>query len=167
MVNGKTDRRVSLSNKKESTIEAVQYLLYALLEIISKLYLPVIKDNSLLQTRSKDIIDHFFELLNEQGHLQRSVIFYSDQLHLSPQYLSSLIKKETGKPIKQWISYMVIKHAKELLKTTSLSIKEISNRLQFVDSSLFADISDDAQGLQPIHTEKIIKSENSRKIYVL
>lgn len=123
--------------KEESTVEAVQYLLYALLEVISKLYLPVIKDNSLLQTRSKDIIDHFFELLNEQGHLQRSVIFYSDQLHLSPQYLSSLIKKETGKPIKQWISYMVIKHANELLKTTSLSIKEVSNRLQFVDSSLF------------------------------
>ena len=123
--------------KEESTVEAVQYLLYALLELVSKLYLPVIKNNSLLQTRSQDIIEHFFELLNEHGHLQRSVLFYSDQLHLSPQYLSSLIKKETGKPIKQWISYRVIKHAKELLKTTSLSIKEVSNQLQFVDSSLF------------------------------
>lgn len=123
--------------KEESTIESVQYLLYALLELISKLYLPVIKNNSLLQTRSQNIIEHFFELLNEHGHLQRSVLFYSDQLHLSPQYLSSLIKKETGKPIKQWISYRVIKQAKELLKTTSLSIKEVSNQLQFVDSSLF------------------------------
>ncbi|AZA85199.1 AraC family transcriptional regulator [Chryseobacterium lactis] len=125
------------NTKEESTLESVQYLLYALLELVSKLYLPVIKNNSLLQTRSQDIIEHFFELLNKHGHLQRSVLFYSDQLHLSPQYLSSLIKKETGKPIKQWISYMVIKHAKELLKTTSLSIKEVSNQLQFVDSSLF------------------------------
>nr|WP_315027911.1 AraC family transcriptional regulator [uncultured Chryseobacterium sp.] len=122
---------------EKSTPESVQYLLYALLELVSKLYLPVIKNNSLLQTRSQDIIDHFFQLLNEHGHLQRSVQFYSGQLHLSPQYLSSLIKKETGKPIKQWISYVVIKHAKELLKTTSLSIKEVSNQLQFVDSSLF------------------------------
>ena len=32
---------------------------------------------------------------------------------------------------------MVIKHAKELLKTTPLSIKEVSNQLKFVDSSLF------------------------------
>lgn len=123
--------------REESTIESVQYLLYALLELVSKLYLPVIKNNSLLQTRSQDIIEHFFELLNKHGHLERSVLFYSDQLHLSPQYLSSLIKKETGKPIKQWVSYVVIKHAKELLKTTSFSIKEISNQLQFVDSSLF------------------------------
>ncbi|MGH1516800.1 helix-turn-helix domain-containing protein [Chryseobacterium sp. JK1] len=123
--------------KEESTVEAVQYLIYALLEVISKLYLPVIKNNSLLQTRSQNIIEYFFELLNAHGHLQRSVLFYADQLHLSPTYLSSLIKKETGKPIKQWISYRVIKHAKELLKTTSLSIKEISNQLQFVDSSLF------------------------------
>lgn len=122
---------------KESTPESVQYLLYALLELVSKLFLPVIKNNTLLQTRSQDIREYFFKLLNEHGHLQRSVIFYSDQLHLSPQYLSSFIKKETGKPIKQWISYQVIKHAKELLKTTSLSIKEVSNRLQFVDSSLF------------------------------
>ena len=123
--------------KEESTLESVQYLLYALLELVSKLYLPVIKNNSLLQTRSQDIIHHFFELLNQHGHLERSVLFYSDQLHLSPQYLSSLIKKETGKPIKQWISYRVIKQAEELLKTTSFSIKEISNQLQFVDSSLF------------------------------
>ncbi|OCA78743.1 transcriptional regulator [Chryseobacterium contaminans] len=123
--------------KEESTMESVQYLLYALLELVSKLYLPVIKNNSLLQSRSQDIIDHFFELLNKHGHLERSVLFYSDQLHLSPQYLSSFIKKETGKPIKQWISYRVIKQAEELLKTTSLSIKEISNQLQFVDSSLF------------------------------
>ncbi|MCJ7935891.1 MAG: helix-turn-helix transcriptional regulator [Chryseobacterium sp.] len=123
--------------KEETTLEAVQYLLYALLELVSKLYLPVIRNNSLLQTRSQDLLEHFFELLNQHGHLQRSVLFYSGQLHLSPQYLSSLIKKETGKPIKQWISYMVIKHAKELLKTTSLSIKEVSNQLQFVDSSLF------------------------------
>lgn len=123
--------------KEESTLESVQYLLYALLELVSKLYLPVIRNNSLLQTRSQDIIRHFFELLNEHGHLQRSVLFYSNQLHLSPQYLSSLIKKETGKPIKQWISYRVIKQAKELLKTTSLSIKEVSNQLQFVDPSLF------------------------------
>ncbi|PKF76208.1 AraC family transcriptional regulator [Chryseobacterium sp. PMSZPI] len=122
---------------EESTVEAVQYLLYALFELISKLYLPVIKNNSLLQSRSQDILEYFFKLLNEHGHLQRSVLFYSDQLHLSPQYLSSLIKKETGKPIKQWISYRVIKHAQELLKTTSLSIKEISNHLQFVDPSLF------------------------------
>ncbi|MBV8326607.1 MAG: helix-turn-helix transcriptional regulator [Chryseobacterium sp.] len=121
----------------ESTPESVQYLLYALLEIISKLYLPVIKNNSLLQTRSQGILERFFVLLNEHGHLQRTVLFYSDQLHLSPQYLSSLIKKDTGKPIKQWISYAVIKHAKELLKTTSLSIKEVSNQLQFADPSLF------------------------------
>ncbi|WP_228428058.1 helix-turn-helix domain-containing protein [Chryseobacterium oncorhynchi] len=123
--------------KEQSTLESVQYLLYALLELVSKLYLPIIRNNSLLQTRSQDIIEHFFELLNKHGHLERSVLFYSNQLHLSPQYLSSLIKKETGKPIKQWISYRVIKQAEELLKTTPLSIKEISNQLQFVDSSLF------------------------------
>ncbi|MFP3833750.1 helix-turn-helix domain-containing protein [Chryseobacterium sp. SIMBA_028] len=123
--------------KEQSTVESVQYLLYALLELVSKLYLPIIRNNSLLQTRSQDIIEHFFELLNKHGHLERSVLFYSNQLHLSPQYLSSFIKKETGKPIKQWISYRVIKQAKELLKTTPLSIKEISNQLQFVDSSLF------------------------------
>ncbi|WP_407534680.1 helix-turn-helix domain-containing protein [Elizabethkingia miricola] len=124
-------------SKEISTPESVQYLLYGLLELVSKLYMPVIKNKSLLQSRSQDIIKSFFLLLDKHGHLERSALFYSSQLHLSAQYLSSLIKKETGKPIKQWISYMVIKHAKELLKTTSLSIKEISNQLMFVDSSLF------------------------------
>lgn len=51
---------------------------------------------------------------------------------------------------------MVIKHAKELLKTTPLSIKEVSNQLKFVDSSLFVVISDAVPVLPPALTEKII-----------
>ena len=149
-------RNYHAQKKEICTQESVQYLLYALLELVSKLYMPIIKSKSLLQTRSQDIIKNFFHLFEKYGHLERSALFYSDQLHLSAQYLSNIIKKETGKPIKQWISYMVIKHAKELLKTTPLSIKEVSNQLKFVDSSLFVAISGVAPVLLPALTGKTI-----------
>ncbi|AMR41821.1 helix-turn-helix transcriptional regulator [Elizabethkingia anophelis] len=158
-------RTYHAQTKEICTPESVQYLLYALLELVSKLYMPVIKSKSLLQTRNQDIIKNFFNLLEKYGHLERSALFYSDQLHLSAQYLSNIIKKETGKPIKQWISYMVIKHAKELLKTTPLSIKEVSNQLKFVDSSLFCRYFRRCTGItaSSYRENYIIKSHNSNR----
>ncbi len=52
---------------------------------------------------------------------------------------------------------MVIKHAKELLKTTPLSIKEVSNQLKICGFfSFFVAISDAVPVLPPALTEKII-----------
>jgi hypothetical protein len=56
MVNRTAYPELSDIFKEISTPESVQYLLYGLLELVSKLYMPVIKNKSLLQSRSQDII---------------------------------------------------------------------------------------------------------------
>lgn len=117
--------------------QLIQYLVFALLTGVAKSYQSLTKKENLQKNRINQITDAFFELLQEHGDLQRQVSFYAEQLHLTPQHLNSLIKKRTGKSIKSWIGFVVINKAKEYLTMTSLSIKEISDKMEFADASLF------------------------------
>lgn len=117
--------------------QMIQYLIFSLITAISKSYESLTQKENLQRSRINNITDSFFELLNEHGYQQRNVSFYADHLHLTSQYLSSLIKKRTGKSVKSWIGFAVINKAKEYLNNTSLSVKEISYKMEFADDSLF------------------------------
>ncbi|MFM9403438.1 helix-turn-helix domain-containing protein [Myroides odoratimimus] len=117
--------------------QMLQYLIYSLITVVSKSYYSMTLKENLQKNRVNDIMDCFFELLDEYGVVERNVSFYATHLHLTPQHLSSLIKKRTGKSVKSWIGFAVINKAKEYLNTTSLSVKQISDQLEFADASLF------------------------------
>ncbi|MED3574168.1 helix-turn-helix domain-containing protein [Cytobacillus praedii] len=57
--------------------------------------------------------------------------------HLSPNYLSSLFKKEVGISISEFIQQLRIDEAKKLLDLTNYSIAEIGTFLNFNDQSYF------------------------------
>ncbi|VXA92606.1 AraC family transcriptional regulator [Flavobacterium sp. 9AF] len=61
----------------------------------------------------------------------------ADSLHISPTYLSSLLKSLTGLTTQQHIHEKLIEKAKERLSTTSLSISEIAYELGFEHSQSF------------------------------
>ncbi|MBO9730296.1 MAG: helix-turn-helix transcriptional regulator [Chitinophaga sp.] len=60
-----------------------------------------------------------------------TVQYISDQLHMSPTYLRSLLKMLTGQNTQQLIHQKVIDRAMEKLSTTDLSVGEIAYELGF------------------------------------
>ena len=76
---------------------------------------------------SKGIADRVFRV-NE----------YADALNLHPNYLNTVIKAKTGKPVGAWIAEKTIAEAKSLLRNSDISIKEIALRLGFVESPHFS-----------------------------
>lgn len=68
---------------------------------------------------------------------------------LSPNYLSSLFKKEVGIPISEYIQRQRIDEAKRLLVLTNYSILEISTWLNFNDQSYFIKVFKKYTGLTP------------------
>lgn len=60
-----------------------------------------------------------------------TVPYIAQQLHLSPKYLSSLLKTLTGQSTQQHIHEKLIEKAKEKLSTTNLSVSEIAYELGF------------------------------------
>lgn len=61
----------------------------------------------------------------------------SQEFHLNSSYISQLIKNETGLTYTQYITELRMNKAKELLKTTRLSLNEISEAVGFHDYFYF------------------------------
>lgn len=62
----------------------------------------------------------------------------ADALHVSPGYLSSLLKSLTGKSTQQHIHDKLIEKAKEKISTTNLSVTEIAYELGFEHAQSFS-----------------------------
>ncbi|WP_421828969.1 helix-turn-helix domain-containing protein [Larkinella sp.] len=67
-----------------------------------------------------------------------TVGYMAEQLHLSPTYLSSLLKTLTGQNAQQHIHGKLIEKAKERLSTTTLSVGEIAYGLGFEHPQSFS-----------------------------
>ena len=85
----------------------------------------------------EDLLESYFhsESVAEKG--LPSVQFIADSLHLSPNYLSNLLKVLTGESTQQHIHNKLISKAKEQLTTTDLTVSEIAYELGFEHAQSF------------------------------
>ncbi len=67
-----------------------------------------------------------------------TVQLVADELNISPNYLSSLLKTLTGESTQQHIHNKLIEKAKEKLSTSELSVSEIAYELGFEHSQSFS-----------------------------
>jgi AraC-like DNA-binding protein len=87
--------------------------------------------------KENNFVKQFLELVEIHYKTERQVGFYAEKLHLTPKYLSRLIKQQTRKSANDWIDNYVMLEAKALLKSTGMSIRQISEELNFADQSVF------------------------------
>jgi AraC-like DNA-binding protein len=74
--------------------------------------------------------NHFAQkILKEKG--LPTVKYLAEQVHLSPSYLSDLLKKETGKNAQEHIHFYLIEEAKNYLLNSDKNINEIAYNLGF------------------------------------
>jgi AraC-like DNA-binding protein len=131
--------RSDASYKKEAVLSALSSLFYILMGAWtnSSSNAGTDVDSGELSNRSKVIFDKFMRLVMEYHTQYRNVGFYADQLCLTPKYLSKLIKNATGRSAPEWIDSYVILEAKNLLKYSGTTIKEIVFKLNFPNQSVF------------------------------
>lgn len=93
-------------------------------------------EKTVLSRQEKVFLD-FIRTVRKNYRRERQVGFYADELNLTPKYLSMLVKQYSGKSANDWIDEYVILDAKALLKSSSLTIQQISVELNFADQSSF------------------------------
>jgi len=74
----------------------------------------------------------------------------ANDLNLSPNYLSSMLKIISGQSTQQHIQNKLIEKAKEKLSTTELSVSEIAFELGFEHSSSFSKLFKSKTSISPI-----------------
>jgi AraC-like DNA-binding protein len=89
-------------------------------------------------SRQYTLFVDFRNLVEENFLEKRTVQEYADMLHVSAKHLSEVVKQETGKNALQIIHGRMYLEARLLLTTSSLSVKEISDQLNFDTSSHFS-----------------------------
>ncbi|UEG52188.1 helix-turn-helix transcriptional regulator [Mucilaginibacter daejeonensis] len=87
--------------------------------------------------RLEKLLDEYF-LHRSSQHGLPTVNYLADELNLSPDYLSSLLRVTTGLSTQQHIHEKLIQKAKEKLSTTNLSVSEIAYELGFEHSQSFS-----------------------------
>lgn len=135
--------------KKESIASLISSMFY----IVSYRWTNTI-ENSRIQSntnspRVKIIFQQFITLVKEHHCRERSMAFYADKLCLTPKYLSKLIKQASGRSAPEWIVDFVILEAKNLLKYSDCTIKEIVYKLNFPNQSVFYKFFKSHTGMTP------------------
>ena len=105
--------------------------------------------DSPIHNRAEEYFRQFTELLGEHYKHERSVGFYARQLCITPKYLTTLIKRISGKSVSEWIDNYVIIEAKTLLKYSHMSIQEIAYYLNFPNQSFFGSYFKRNTGMSP------------------
>ena len=105
--------------------------------------------DSPIHNRAEEYFRQFTELLGEHYKHERSVGFYARQLCITPKYLTTLIKRISGKSVSEWIDNYVILEAKTLLKYSNMSVQEIAYYLNFPNQSFFGSYFKRNVGMSP------------------
>lgn len=118
-----------------------------------------------LMTGQQELCDRFIALASEHFKDHRDIGFYADKLCITNKYLSALLKQETGMTALEWIEKYVVLYAKGCLSSTSMTIQEISDELDFPSQSVFGKYFKRVEGMSPKayrqSLEKTIRSERS------
>ncbi|MDR0429687.1 MAG: AraC family transcriptional regulator [Tannerellaceae bacterium] len=106
-------------------------------------------------SRKEELFNKFLDLLLNHYKEQHEVAFYAEQLFITPQYLTFIIKELTGKTTNKWIDDRLIIEARKLLKTTQTTVQQIADQLNFSDQSTFGKFFKKYHGVSPAEYRKL------------
>lgn len=137
-------RRLIEENNKSAAVNLVRSLLYFLAQGYK-----VDPYHTQSLSRAEQICGQYLSLVELHCREQHTVEWYADQLHLAPKYLSNVVKQTLGTSPNNYIDEAIIRQAKSLLSSTSLSIQQISDLLGFQNQSHFGTFFKRQTGLSP------------------
>lgn len=99
--------------------------------------------------QSSTIFRNYLDLLNNTPVKYHPVEYYASQLCVTPKYLATVCKQESGKRAIAWIQDRVIQDIQFLLSRPELSLKEIAEQTGFDTVSLFGRFVHKYMGASP------------------
>ena len=99
--------------------------------------------------RIEEIFIGFIRLLPQHFAEHHDIAFYASRLHITPVYLSRVVRQATGRTVIDYINQMIVMEASFLLRTSPMSITQIAERLHFADTPSFSKFFLRMKGVNP------------------
>ena len=139
-----------LTLEQPLNMDAVRHLQHA---FIADLAVTAAKQTDERQHKQGDyrerLFTRFIELLNRHGTTEHAIPFYANQLCLSPNRLSAVIKEYSGQTVMQWLNRRLVLQAKVLLRGGTDPIGDIAFALGFDEQGAFARFFKRETGMTP------------------
>ena len=140
-------RKVVSQKENPHRFEIVKYLMLAFFyQTGAQMHKLVMEEK---KSKQELLLERFFDCVQNHYIKERGVDFYADKLCLTPKYLSTVIRQTSGKTAGDWIDEYVILEAKALLKSTNMTIQQISDELNFHSQSFFGKYFKRLVGVSP------------------
>ena len=101
-------------------------------------------------TRKEELFESFLRILYMYCKEQHVVSFYAEQLYITPQYLSLILKELTGRSANKWSDEAWMQEAKNLLKAPQATVQQVAYALHFSDQSTFGKFFKKHAGMSPM-----------------
>ena len=112
--------------------EVAKSIVFAMLYRLGNIYARLGNGRDLGTAGSNErLSDEFFALLARHYKTERKVSFYAGRMSVTPKYLTRAMQKITGKSAKQWLDEAIMLEIKNLLRTSDLTVLQISEALGF------------------------------------
>ncbi|PWJ57304.1 helix-turn-helix protein [Dyadobacter jejuensis] len=105
--------------------------------------------NHTLLSQFEELLSAYYRQENFRVHAIPTVQYFANELNLSANYLSRLLKHLTGQSTKHFIQEKLIELAKEKLSTTDLSVSEVAFELGFEHLQSFSKLFKSKTDLTP------------------
>ena len=135
--------RAHYANKQVNSM-----LLSVLYELLS-IYKDHFSYGNFKRSRNEETFYSFYSMLEAEYRKERSVVYFANRLCISPKHLSMVVKKVSGRTASDWIDEYVVLEAKQMLRTTTLTVQEVSRELNFANQSFFGKYFKKHVGMSP------------------
>ena len=141
-------------NKREILGSLITSFTYVTMDVWTRELNESRKAQNPSSARTHQLFERFLSLVTEYHNTQRGMAFYAEKLCLTPKYLSKLVKEASWRSGPAWIDSFVILEAKNMLKYSDKTIKEIVYALHFPNQSVFYKFFKAHTGMTPSEYRK-------------
>ena len=102
-----------------------------------------------IENKNEDVINRVKTYIDDHLDGDTSLYILSSHVHLCPEHLLRLFKKQEGVTILQYINDLKLEKAKQMLADTDIQIKDIATRLGFTSAGYFGRFFKSKLGVTP------------------
>ena len=143
---------------KQIIISQLESLLNYAERFYSRQFITREKANHQLLARLEKVVTQYVASGQPAGLGLPTVTHIAALLHVSPKYLSSLLRLLTGQNTQQYLHEKLIERAKERLSTSALSVGEIAYELGFEQVQSFSRLFKAKTQFSPLEFRQLFKS---------
>lgn len=126
----------NITHKNDYILETVRHLTLAFFYGFSHTFQQNITSKQ--TNRPQQLSDDFLLLVKQHFKQEHSLEFYANKLCVTSKHLTTTIKSTTDCTAKEWIDKHLLLEAKALLKSTNLTIQQITDTLHFTSQDVFS-----------------------------